>query len=323
MGSLWAFKLASSGCPVTLIVRQKASEKLTLRYRDETGQQAQPQDQSAKESAHQSIILKTPTQVSHLRVLLVCVKTYQLEAALESISHAISPNTQVVLLQNGMGNREAAEAILPPCQLLLATTTHGAYISERATNGEQLSLIHAGRGTTAIGPAHPQQSMLNAPQLCQLLQRALPDVIWHYRIDRLLWQKLMINAAINPLTALYQCRNGELLDGGKRQQHLLQLIEEMVPLLAHFCPELEATDCEATVIKVARATASNYSSMYQDLASGRMTEIDAITGYLLGQAQQIKRPMPTHTKLYQKLKEHSFGYQMVMQSQAQISQADD
>jgi 2-dehydropantoate 2-reductase len=303
MGALWASQLARNAFPVTIISRNAASPNLEISYQDHTD------DPAIREATIQTIALRTAQQVTRLSILLVCVKTYQLEDALQSVRHAVTEQTQVVLLQNGMGNGEIAQSILPPCQLFLATTTHGAYIASRSTKGHQLTVIHAGRGTTSLGPATQQQSLAHAPQLCQWLQWALPDVIWHFDIERLLWKKLMINAAINPLTALFQCRNGELLDQGEREQLLIQLIEEMSPVLTYYSPELKQIDRVKEVIAIARATANNYSSMYQDLASGRETELEAITGYLLRQAQQLNIQLPSHSQLYQRLKEHSFGYQ--------------
>lgn len=46
------------------------------------------------------------------------------------------------------------------------------------------------------------------------------------------------------------------------------------------------------------ATASNYSSMQQDLAAQRPTEIDYITGYILRQAQPLGLSLPRHQQLY-------------------------
>ncbi len=299
MGCLWASRLALTFNHVAVIQRSVAKEQLQLTYRDESAI-----DPKITLACSQSIAQYPAEQIQNVSNLLVCVKSYQLEQALKSVSHAVTKNTRVLLLQNGMGNRETALSTLPNCQLFMATTTQGAYIESRNTNGSEITVVHAGRGITAIGPANNEQSINSAPTHCHALQLALPDVYWHYNIEQLLWKKLAINAAINPLTAHYQCRNGELLDNADRQRHLLRLIGEMKPVLVQCCPYLEQLDLESEVLQVAKATGNNYSSMYQDLASGRATEIEAITGYLLTRANELQAELPSHLELYQSLTNH-------------------
>ncbi len=300
IGCLWASRLSLASIPVTLIQRTVANDNIQLTYRDE----ASPQPGESTACSH-TLTQITAKQSRAIENLLVCVKSHQLEEALLSIQHAVSHNTRVILMQNGMGNREIAASILPDSQLFMATTTQGAFIESRSTDGTKITLVHAGPGVTALGPAHSEQSLTDAPWLCQTLQRALPDVYWHFQIDQLLWKKLAINAAINPLTAFYQCRNGELLDDGNRQSHLLRLIEEQLPVITHYCPKLAQYDLKDEILQVASATAKNYSSMYQDIASGRSTELEAITGYLLKRANELKLDLPSHLELYQSLKNNS------------------
>lgn len=300
IGCLWASRMSLASTQVTLVQRAVAKDNIQLTYRDEAS--ARPGDSIA---CSHKLTQTTSKQAQGIENLLVCVKSHQLKDALLSIQHAVSNNTRVILMQNGMGNREVAASILPDCQLFMATTTQGAFIESRSTDGTQVTVVHAGLGITALGPAYNDQSLLNAPELCQTLQRALPDVYWHYHIDQLLWKKLAINAAINPLTAYYQCRNGELLDEGNRQSHLLRLIEEQLPVITHYCPHLAQYDLKNEILQVARATAKNYSSMYQDIASGRSTEIEAITGYLLKHARELTVELPSHLELYLALKSHS------------------
>ena len=116
------------------------------------------------------------------------------------------------------------------------------------------------------------------------------------------WEKLVINAIINPLTALSGETNGSLLT---RQEEVEALCHELMPLLQREGFNLPEEAWVSRVMAVAAATAPNYSSMQQDLVAGRPTEIDYITGYILREAQPLGLHMPLHQQLYDAISHRS------------------
>jgi 2-dehydropantoate 2-reductase len=100
----------------------------------------------------------------------------------------------------------------------------------------------------------------------------------------LLWGKLVVNSAINPLTALLDVTNGELLANEPARQLLGAVARETAGAAAALGIELPYPDPVAMVESVARLTAANSSSMRQDLRRGAPTEIDAINGAIYRQA---------------------------------------
>ena len=110
--------------------------------------------------------------------------------------------------------------------------------------------------------------------------------------------KLLVNAAINPLTALFRVRNGELLAPPLRLW-LDALVREAWPVLHAEGLRLDETTAFAHVHAIAHATAANRASMLQDVEAGRRTEIDAITGALLALAARHALPVPTHAAVQQ------------------------
>jgi 2-dehydropantoate 2-reductase len=111
-----------------------------------------------------------------------------------------------------------------------------------------------------------------------------------------LWQKLLINCAINPLTALANVKNGELAQASYRPT--LQAICEEVCLTAQACGIfIDANSALEQVLNVIENTAENYSSMHQDIAHKRPTEIDAINGYVVKQAQKKGIDVPVNTQM--------------------------
>ena len=102
-----------------------------------------------------------------------------------------------------------------------------------------------------------------------------------------IWTKLIINAAINPLTAITRLKNGELLEHDETRQLLSMTAEEAADVARSAQPSLSVGDATSVVETVCRATAFNISSMLQDVLRERRTEIDAINGAIVDRAKKM------------------------------------
>ena len=111
-----------------------------------------------------------------------------------------------------------------------------------------------------------------------------------------------MNCAINPLTALYKLRNGELT-GPRFADVLQQICVEVADVMQAEGQPTASDELLRRVMMVVELTADNYSSMYQDMEQGRETEIEAITGFLLGKAAAHGIAVPVNQGLYQAIKE--------------------
>jgi len=164
--------------------------------------------------------------------------------------------------------------------VLCATTTEGAYVEADDR------VVHAGHGDTAIGSLDGRHTVL-AESLAGVLSdaglptQAVPD------IRQRLWQKLAVNAAINPLVARYRIRNGELRDARYRKEVEGIIAEVAEVMQAEGIAPPAGTGLEgwrALVWKVVEATATNRASMLQDVLASRPTEHEAILGPLVSAA---------------------------------------
>jgi 2-dehydropantoate 2-reductase len=108
------------------------------------------------------------------------------------------------------------------------------------------------------------------------------------------WGKLVINAAINPLTALLRVPNGVLLERPAAREMMKALACESARVAAAENVELPFADPVAAAEEVARKTAGNRSSMLQDILRGAPTEIDAICGAVVQAAQRHKIDTPAN-----------------------------
>ena len=237
-----------------------------------------------------------PPPLNHpLDYLLLTTKAQQALSAVQQWRPQFGPQTTLILLHNGQGTLAPLTALLGTGQRILqATSSHGAL-----RTGEQL--IHSGQGQTIIGPGSgPELTDDQRQQLLDALNSALPPAIWQQQIQQALWLKLAINAVINPLTAIHQCRNGALQQAHFQPQ-IEQLLDELALLYQQLDVPLQREQLHPALNRVIHDTAENYSSMNRDLAAGRDTEIEAISGFLLHQARQQGLTLAGHQQLYQQI----------------------
>ena len=97
-------------------------------------------------------------------------------------------------------------------------------------------------------------------------------------LSRLLWTKLIVNAAINPVTALFEIPNGKLFESSAAMELSIALAEETARVGQLAGVDLAGVDPAGLVRTVAEKTAANHSSMLQDIQRGAPTEIEAICG---------------------------------------------
>jgi 2-dehydropantoate 2-reductase len=220
------------------------------------------------------------------RWALVLVKSWQTLRAARQLDKCLAQDGLALTLQNGLGNREALADALGDERVALGVTTSGATLlgPGRVRPG--------GEGMTSLG-AHPRLGPLT-----RLLQRSGFAVDTVERADQLLWSKLVVNAAINPLTALLRVPNGQLLCRPSARILLAQSAKEAAAVASAAGQRLTFPDPVATAEDVARRTAVNHSSMFQDVLRGAPTEIDAICGAIVAAGEKHGVPTPVNRTLW-------------------------
>lgn len=235
----------------------------------------------------------------------ITTKAMAADAALESIADYLPPTTPLVLWQNGYLAQPRITQTWPG-PVLCATTTEGAYLTE----GDEV--VHAGRGHTFIGDLHHQHRSLTEA-LAQTLSGAGLTATAVDDIRQRLWQKLAVNAAINPMVALQGVRNGELR-GAEYSGRVESVITEVAMILqAEGIETPNAGQSEdawrALVWQVVDNTASNKASMLQDVEANRPTERGAILGPLIDSAQRHGLPCELLQALDQEIAALESSYQ--------------
>jgi 2-dehydropantoate 2-reductase len=222
--------------------------------------------------------------------VLVLVKSWQTERVARQLEGCLTRGGIALTLQNGLGNYEILAGVLGHEMVALGVTTVGARMIEPGY------VQHTGEGKVSIG-AHPSLDGLE-----ELLKKAGFQIELINDPKSLLWGKLVINAAINPLTALLRIPNGELLSRPTARELLRDVAYEATLVASRQGIKLPYGDPGKAVEEVARNTAANISSMLQDVLRGTPTEIDAINGAIIKAGDQVGVPTPVNRLLWQLVK---------------------
>ncbi len=286
MGHLWTAYLLDSQVNVRLFARQgKSSHPLRV--------------QSPSRSFNCEIVHHCLADWRKPDFIIVSVKAMALESLCIELKTMTQAHPPLILMMNGMGLIEIAQQHLPDTLIYQASMSHGAHL-------ENSYLKHTGQGETLIGDIDPEDptEQKNNPitLLIDQLNRALPVTRWHANHIEALWTKLLVNSIINPLTAIHQVQNGELLANENINQQAKRLTQQLAPVIQHYLPTQSWQSIFEKVEVVANQTYTNVSSMRQDILLGRKTEIDFISGYLLDMAAKKQIYLPEHEQIVKQIK---------------------
>lgn len=223
-------------------------------------------------------------------LVIVTVPAHQTADAARRLRAGVAPGAVVASCQNGLGTWEALRHDLPDHTVLAAPVTYGAQRVAPGVvryNGEGEILV-GGAPTDADAVRRVVRGFLDAG----LRARGVDD------LQGVLWQKAIVNAAINPLSALTGRTNGELVQDSDLCDRMRRVVDECVAAAAAVGVRLPEPDVFGLVVEVARRTAPNHSSMLDALERGRRTEIDEITGALVEAGAAHGVPMPENEALW-------------------------
>lgn len=229
-----------------------------------------------------------PLAAERAELICICVKAYDTLNAVRHNAELLTSACAVVSIQNGLGNAQAIHTVCAD-RTVCATTAMGAVL-------EAGCIRLMGEGDTWIAPFLP--SCDDAARFAfQVMQNAVGRCLYSDASDAILWGKLIINAAINPITAIEGVPNGAILERDELKALLVSAARESEAVAHAAGIHLPYDSAEAKVLEVCARTALNRSSMLRDVDAGRRTEIDAINGELVRLAERLDVPVPINRKL--------------------------
>ena len=271
LGTLLATRLARAGHAVRVAVRTESRR-----------------DALRREVHNLAAVECDPSVLRGATLLFFCVKAYDTSAAaaaLVPVLRGVVPGPGVCSLQNGWDHMGTLESTLPGTPLVAGATALGAYFDAGGA-------FHASTdGHTSLAPWGSTERRW-AEYAVTVLESAGIHADAHSEAKAILWRKLCLNAAVNPLTALLGCPNGALLD----RPDMLRIARAAAAEAARAGTSLRRLpvgfDPAPLLDGLLRDTRANRSSMAEDLARGRRTEADAILGSASRAGREAMVPTP-------------------------------
>ena len=280
LACLFAARYSAAGAPVTLLgtwpegleaIRQQGVRLVEV---------------NGREQAYPVQVVDNPRACAGARQALVLVKSWQTGRAARQLAVCLAEDGLALTLQNGLGNRQALEQALGASRVALGVTTVGANLLGPGR------VRPAGEGTITLGEHAGIRPVVEGLRIAGFTVELTSDP------TGLLWGKLVINAAINPITALLGIANGELLERPQARWLAAATALEAAEVARAQGIHLPYPDPEAAVEGVAGRTAANRSSMLQDVQRKAPTEIDAICGAIVLAGELWGVPTPVNRTLW-------------------------
>ena len=283
------------GCLLAALFREAGADVSLVDYRPERVARLRLQGIQVRTLDGGHRVIQVPIglapEVGPCALTVVTVKAYQTETAAWALPGLMSQGGMVLTLQNGLGNLESLSRTVGPERLLAGVGLLGV------TGQDEGRIIYAGRGVIYIGPpAGSQVSGTEVAAVVDLFHDAGLECQPREDIEAVLWEKLVINVGINPLTALLRVPNGALLQLPEAWEVAVAAGRE-AQAVAQAAGLTLRGDPAARLRQVCADTAANRSSMLQDILAGRPTEIEALNAQVATRGRALGLPTPVNDLL--------------------------
>ena len=221
--------------------------------------------------------IKAEESVDDLRfkpdILILTVKSYDTEPAIVQAKKIINENTTILSLQNGLDNIDKIQQYISYKKIIAGVTTHGAFFYKPGI------IKHTGKGSTIIGELNGKKTK-RITDIVNCFNQSNIETVLSKDIIKEIWCKTVINSSINPLTAIFECKNGYLLKNPILENLLDKICKESSSISRANGIDISYKNALEKTKDVIRKTSENYSSMLQSLKDGR-TEIESINGKIV------------------------------------------
>ena len=280
VGFYYGGLLARNGEPVTLIGRQANVDAI-----NKNGLFLETA------SFKETVRVNATTDMSVVKdadLVLLCVKTLDTVSAAREARAFMRPDAIMISMQNGVDNAERIKE-----ELDFDVISAAVYVA--AAVPQPGALKHTGRGDLVIGGDFPKTLL---KQIAEMFATAGMPCAISAALPQQMWTKLVMNCAYNAQCALTACSYGTLVSDPGAIQNMMTLADECIAVAKAKGIVLDPADIRDRVLKLGPAMPTTFSSTYQDLAKGKLTEIDSLNGYIAEQGKRYGVPTPLNAAMH-------------------------
>jgi len=284
VGGYFGARLAQGGADVTLVARGAHLDAIRAR-----GLRVR----SAVEGEYTVAVtaVDTVAGLPAADAVLLCVKSFDTEAAVEHVRPVVGRQTPVLSLQNGVDNEERIDAVLGAGHALGGV----AYVF--ATIEAPGVIAHTFGGRIVLGEMDGRPTA-RAERLREAFSGAGIPAALSEDIRRALWEKYLMIAAQAGMTAITRCPIGVIRETPQTWR-MYRLIVEELAALGRASGVALPTDAVAMTLASAEKLAPHlFSSLHHDLVQGKRLELEALHGHAVRLGDRLGVPTPTVFAVY-------------------------
>jgi 2-dehydropantoate 2-reductase len=245
---------------------------------------------------HETVQVKAsadPSILSDTDLVLLSVKSLDTERMLAEVKSILPSKAVILSLQNGVANIDLASKII-------ANPIYAAVVYVAAEMIGPRTMKHHGRGELLIGNLGQGTSVgdQNLKEITRLFEEAGVPCSLAPQIKRDMWLKFMVNCSFNAISGIGQIPYGEMMKSPGIVKLIEEITKEFLVIAAHEKVDISMSEALAVNKSIATTMLTQVSSTAQDLARGKMTEIDFLNGYIVELGKRYKVATPYNESVY-------------------------
>ena len=288
LGTVFATMLKKAGHTVHALTKDKYLPVLADRRTRVTGIWGEHEAQL--DGIHASI---DPLRNISFDLIILTVKSYDTAAAIEQVKPLVGKGALVIVAQNGYGNYETVASSVGKDHALLARVIFGVKL--HAPGRAEVTVI---ADDVRIGQPHNAVDPGRIKAISTAINAAGIPTSYAENVAAILWDKILYNAALNPLGAVLECTYGQLAENPETRLIMDRIIDEIFQVAqAHSMLLNWKTPGEYRrhfYTKLVPPTAKHFPSMYYDVKAGKRLEIDALNGAIVRLAHEKGISVPVN-----------------------------
>jgi 2-dehydropantoate 2-reductase len=285
VGCYFGGMLARAHHDVTFIARPKRAEAL-----NENGLEMDCK------AFHETIQVKASSNLSTLQdadLVLLSVKSLDTERTLAQIKSILPSKAVILSLQNGVANIEIASK-------MISNPIYAAVVYVAAGMIGQRTMKHHGRGELLVGSLSNTSSIdnKNLQDICNLFEAVGVPCSIASQIKRDMWLKFLVNCSFNAISGVGQISYGEMVKSPGIVKMIQEITKEFLAIAALEDVNISMSEALAANDSIATTMVTQVSSTAQDLAKGKLTEIDFLNGYIVQLGKKYGIATPYNESVY-------------------------
>jgi 2-dehydropantoate 2-reductase len=244
-------------------------------------------------TVHPKIATDSTAELGSFDLMMVCVKTYDISAALASVRSNVGAGTVIIPLVNGIEGYELIKAEFPSAKVFQGCCYLNSFV-------EAPGVIKFRGGFEQVQIGFHNEALLK--QTAAVLSSAGIDIFSAPDVSAKVWEKFIFGSVLSGIGSLENESFGEIAANPARIQLARSLMNELFRVAQAKKIPLADTLVDELLAKISTFPAEARTSMQLDFTNGKRTELETFVGYVIRAANEVKVEVPEYRKLYEVLK---------------------